>query len=244
MKRVILLCLFVSLGSWASNDPHKEMKDERYKYMKLYADEKRKQAEYEKEVPILKSMSNFYLSDKMLNVQNNYYKYITFSYVKNNSYYTQLFNKTYYTLTENDVNEKNYNLFVKRNNYLKKQIPLLKDEFVKSMHNYVKLAKIYIKLRDNRIKLINYAHKNLKYYVLNKKSYKVRKNYTFVQSRNNYYYEPKISLIYSNNNIKPILKYNLYSYSPFGFNGIINIPIYLVNGELMSPIITEVKENE
>ena len=206
--------------SWANTDPYKEMKDERYKYMKLYVQERMKQMEYERQVPELdlKNMSNFYLSDKMLDVQISYYEYLSKSLLNDNNV---KFN--YYNTLANGFSEEDIELYKKRHEYLKKNVPLLKVKFIKLMNSYVKLLKENKILAENQKRLINYINKEVKFIKVGFKS----SNYssrTYKKAKSTYskYY-------YDSSSIKPLLR--IYNQPRYKRDLDVTKPIILINNK-------------
>ena len=253
-KSLFLLCI-ISSGVLATTnivDPYKEMKEERYKYMKLYADEKRKQAEYERQVPELdlRNMSNFYLTDKMLDAQINYYKTLSLS-LFNGKYSVSppdIFYKTQYykrilgtekvyeytKLSQKNISENKFNLYKKRHEYLKKNVPLLKVKFIKLMNDYVELLKENELLKTNKKRLLNYINKEVEFINVETKRYSfsiLSKYKTYDKSQ--YYYSGYFNEPYSPNKpwnkpytaIEPLI---IYSKPRTIYIGLDNI---LVNGE-------------
>lgn len=218
-KILLLLCLSMSF-SWAS-DPHKALKEERYKYMKLYADEKRKQATYKKELNKLGNLKDI----QNASLQLQYYTYVNKELLEEHSKFTR----------DNPNYEKKYLLWKKRYDYLVEQIPIVIKEREVEMKKYGNNNAKYNNLRKELLKLIEYADKNLTFHRVQLDNYK----YDF--SYKTPYYNSRFYIVFNSfdYNKDDLDTFNVIDTGEHKFYRTMTIPRVLTNGIYLTPLIDQ-----
>ena len=167
-KLVFLLCLSMSV-SWANTDPHKELKEERHKYMKLYVQEKMKQATYQKELNKLGNLKDI----QNASTQLQYYTYVNKELLdkynqllilsnrswrccvkKVTSIYISPYTHAYYARIANNI------LLDKKIEFLSKDLPILNEQKKEITIKYNKIKQETSLLNDALRKLVKYTNNN------------------------------------------------------------------------------------